>query len=78
MDISSNGLTSIKLDKKKFQKLPIAKINKINLFNTKRSLSQKEIIDERENEKYMNIINNKKKKAISKNKETIISKSNKK
>ena len=76
-ELSSNGLTSVKLDINKFQKLPLSKIDKKNLFNSKRSLSQRDIVDGRENEKYLNLIKSKQ-KSISKNKETIFSKSNKK
>ena len=74
LDLSSNGLTSVKLDYNKFQKLPISKFNKKNLFNSKRSSSQKCLIEYKDNEKYKNLLNNKN-RSISKNKEIIISKS---
>ncbi len=75
MDRSSKDLTNIKLDNNNYQKLLIPKIGQKNLFSA-RSSSQKEIISERESEKYKGYLSYRKKEN-KENKDSIISKNKK-
>ena len=75
-DFNSNDLTNVKIEPTTFQKIAIPKIGQKNLFNTKRSISQKDIITDRENEKYRSKIT-KKNVVKFENKESLILKTKK-
>ena len=76
LDFSSNAHLTIRPESKKFSIVAIPKIGQKNLFKTKRSSSQKNVNCDKDNEKYTNLINNKKKENV-KNKDYIISKDKK-
>ena len=58
---SSNELLSIKQDAKRYSIVAIPKIGQKNLFNVKRTISQKNMSCDKNDEKYNNLMNNKKK-----------------
>ena len=75
LDFSVNAPLTIRQESKKISIVAIPKIGQKNLFKARRSTSQKNVICENNNEKFINLINNKKKeKENFKNKDYIISK----
>ena len=59
-DMNPNDLTNIKIEPSNYKKIIIPKIGQKNLFNTRKSTSQKDIFLDRENERHKSLIGQKK------------------